>query len=290
MTQPYEVKKTSAGEERLVKYLRFCDFVIIWSLGGSAISLFAWRSVRVLGLALGFLMFGSVMKLGGVVVAYLVMSSRTPNDQIAPWIRQWTRTTCMFAGLAAVWVVVAGTNAERVLALVVALSCVMLFRRVGPIAIGEMGMRWGHSHATRVMFFPGFLGSELDVWLTAGWLVIAIVVRVSMPGLFRPSEQKVHADQLKMRVIAVVNAQNRYYRAHGSYSADIAELRRLGSALIDSLVIVTVDARSYRVVARDPRGVVSCGLWSARRIGERTPLQIEGAAAEQLVCWSEPKS
>ena len=111
-------------------------------------------------------------------------------------------------------------------------------------------------------------------------------MRVSLPSLFRPSAQKVSADQLKMRVLAVVNAENRYHRVHGSYSSDVVELRRLGTSLIDSLVVVTADDRSYRAVARDPGGRVSCGLWSAARFGEQTPLQIEGAGMDQLVCWT----
>ncbi|MGH7520328.1 MAG: hypothetical protein ACREMI_03520 [Gemmatimonadales bacterium] len=130
------------------------------------------------------------MKLAGVIVAYLLMSSRTPNADIAPWIRRWTRTASGIAGLAALW----------------------------------------------------------------------------------------------------VNAESRYHRAHGSYSDDIAELRRLGSSLIDSLVVVAVDARRYRAIATDPGGRVSCGLWSAARIGERTPLQIEGAGAGELVCWTPSDS
>lgn len=277
----------SLGEERLVKYLRFCDAVIIWSFGASAISMFGFHSVRVLGLALGFVTFGSVIKLGGVIVAYVVMSSRTSNAEIAPWIRQWTRAACVITGLAAVYAIVAAPDLViRLLALVGFVVCVRLFRRVGPLAIGEKGTGWGHSHATGVMFFPGFLGPELDAWLTAGWLVIAIGVRVSMPSLFRPSEQKVHADQLKMRVLAVVNAQNRYHREHGSYSSDVVALRRIGSSLIDSLVVVTADDKSYRVIARDPGGQASCGYWTVTRMGERTSLEIEGVGAGQLVCWT----
>jgi len=282
---------TSAGEERLERYLRFCDILIIWGIGSGGLYLFGWQTVTLRGLALGFLTFGSVLKLGGVMIAYLVMSARTPNAEIAPWIRQWTRTTCVIGGLAALWVLIAGPDApSRLLALLVGLVCVILFRRVGPLAIGELGARWGHSHATWWMFPRGFLGPTADAWLTAGWLVLAIVVRTSMPSLFRPSAQKVHADQLKMRVLAVTNAQSRYHREHGGYSSDLVELRRLGSSLIDSLVVVTADEKSYRAIARDPGGQVACGLWSATRFGERTPLQIEGTGPNNVICWSTSDS
>jgi hypothetical protein len=287
-TTSFDRTKRSVGEARLVQYLRLCDFVIIWGFGTSAISLFGYRSVTVLGLGLGCVTFGSVVKLTGVVIGYLVMSSRT-SDEIAPWIRQWTRTTCVIGGLAAAWALIAGPDtAVRLLGLVVAAACVLLFRRVGPLTIGELDQRWGETRATRWMF-PGAFGPALSAWLTAGWLVLALVVRVSVPSLFRASE-KVHPDQLKMRVLAVVNAESRYHRVHGSYSSDIVELRRLGSSLIDSLVVVKADDRSYRAVARDPGGRVSCGLWSAARFGERTPLQIEGAGMDELVCWTATDS
>ncbi len=289
-TTSFDRTKRSVGEARLVQYLRLCDFVIIWGFGTSAISLLGYRSVAVLGLGLGFVTFGSVVKLTGVVIGYLVMSSRTPNDEIAPWIRQWTRTSCVIGGLAAAWALIAGPDAAvRLLALVVAAACVLLFRRVGPLTIGELDQRWGETRATGWMFPAGF-GPALSAWLTAGWLVLAIVVRVSMPSLFRASEQKVNPDELRMRVLAVVNAENHYHRVHGNNSSDIVELRRLGSSLIDSLVVVTADDRSYRAVARDPGGRGSCGLWSAARFGERTPLQIEGAGMDELVCWTAPDS
>jgi hypothetical protein len=288
-TPSFDTTKRSVGEARLVQYLRLCDFVIIWGFGTSAISLFGYRSVTVLGLGLGFVTFGSVVKLTGVVIGYLLMASRTSNDKIAPWIRQWTRTTCVIGGLAAAWALIAGPDtAVRLLGLIVAAVCVLLFRRVGPLTIGELDQRWGEARATRWMFPAGF-GPALSAWLTAGWLVLALVVRVSVPSLFRASEE-VHPDQLKMRVLAVVNAESRYHRVHGSYSSDIVELRRLGSSLIDSLVVVTADDRSYRAVARDPGGRVSCGLWSAARFGERTRLQIEGAGMDQMVCWSATDS
>ncbi|HYT62740.1 MAG TPA: hypothetical protein VEL50_02500 [Gemmatimonadales bacterium] len=286
----YGISKTSVAEERLVRYLRVCDYLFYWGFGTGIVGVIGWRSVRVLGLGLGFMTYGAAAKLAGVVIAYLMMSSRTPNAEIAPWIRQWTRATSVIAFLAAMWALIAGPDSVvRLLALAVAVVCVLLYRRVGSLAIGDLGEQWGPATA-QGMFPLGSFGAEIGAWLTAAWLVLAIVVRVSMPSLFRASEQKVHPDELKMRVLAVVNAESRYHRVHGSYSSDIVELRRLGFSLIDSLVVVTADDRSYRAVARDPGGGVSCGLWSATRIGERTPLQIEGVAPDQLVCWTAPDS
>ncbi len=286
----YGVRRTSVGEERLVRYLRVCDYLFYWGFGTGVVGIIGWRSVQVLGLGLGFMTFGAAAKLAGAVIAYLLMSSRTPNDEIAPWIRQWTRVTSVITFLAATWALIAGPDsAVRLLALAVAVVCVLLYRRVGSLAIGDLGERWGPPTA-QGMFPLGSFGAEIGAWLTGGWLVLAIVVRVSLPSLFRPSAQKVSADQLKMRVLAVVNAENRYHRVHGSYSSDVVELRRLGTSLIDSLVVVTADDRSYRAVARDPGGRMSCGLWSAARFGERTPLQIEGAGMDRLVCWTAPDS
>jgi hypothetical protein len=286
----YGMTKTSIGERRLAGFLRLCDYVIYFGLSSSAFG-FVLRNVRVMGLTLVVVSLGAVVKLAGVIVAYLLMSSRTPNADIAPWIRRWARTASALAVLAALWAVIAAHDpATRLLGSVIALLSLLLFRRVGSLAIGELDAGWGSSESRQMFFFRGVFGPEIDALLAGAWLVLAIVVRVSMPSLFRPSEQTVHSDQLKMRVLAVVNAESRYRRAHGSYSDDIAELRRLGSTLIDSLVVVTVDARSYRAIATDPGGRVSCGLWSAARIGEQTPLQIEGAAANQLVCWTAPDS
>ena len=281
----YVVTKTSVGERRLAGFLRLCDYVIYFGLSSSAFG-FVMRNVRVLGLTLVVVSFGTVVKLTSVILAYLLMSSRTPNADIAPWIRRWTRTASVIAGLAALWAVIAAHDlATRLLAGVIALLALMLFRRVGSLAIGELG-DGGPSGAREMFFYRGVFGPELDALLACGWLVLAIVVRGSMPSLFRPSEQRVSTDQLKMSVIAVMNAQSRYRREHGTYSSDVAELRRVGSSLIDSPVVVTADDKSYRVIARDPGGQAGCGYWTVTRMGERTPLQIEGVGADQLVCWT----
>lgn len=285
----FDRTKTSVGEERLVAYLRVCNSVFYLGLAPGAAG-FAWSNVKVLGLGLAFVTGATAAKLAGVIIAYLVMSSRTPNAEIAPWIRRWTRGSSAFGVLAAVFALVAGQGlATRLIAVCVGVLFALLFRRVGSLTIAELSEGWGPS-GYRAVFLFAFFSPEIDAWLAGAWLALAIVVRVSMPSLFRPSEQKVHADQLRMRVLAVVNAESRYHREHGRYSSDIVALRRLGSSLIDSLVVVTADDRSYRAVARDPGGRVSCGLWSAVRIGERTPLQIEGVAAGQLVCWTPSDS
>jgi hypothetical protein len=288
-TKTFDRTTRSVGEERLVAYLRVCNYVFYLGLAPGAAG-FAWGNVHVLGLGVAFVTGAAAAKFAGVIIAYLVMSTRTPNAEIAPWIRRWTRTASVLATLAAVFALVAGQDfATRLIAVFTGVLSVLLFRRVGRLTIAELGEGLGPTGYGSVFRFSWF-SPEIDVWLAGAWLALAIFVRVSMPSLFRPSEQKVHPDQLKMRVLAVVNAESRYHREHGRYSSDIVELRRLGSSLIDSLVSVTADDRSYRAVARDPGGRVSCGLWSAARIGERTPLQIEGAAAGQLVCWTPSDS
>ncbi len=47
------VRRTSVGEERLVRYLRVCDYLFYWGFGTGVVGIIAWRSVRVLGLGLG---------------------------------------------------------------------------------------------------------------------------------------------------------------------------------------------------------------------------------------------
>jgi len=281
----YGRMKPSVGEERLTSYLRFCNYVLYLGLVPGAAG-FAWGNVHVVGLGLAFVTGATAAKFAGVIIAYLVMSTRTPNAEIAPWIRRWTRTASVLATLASLFALVAGQDlATRLIAVFTGVLSVLLFRRVGRLTIAELGEGWGPTGYGSVFWFALF-SPEIDVWLAGAWLALAIFVRVSMPSLFRPTEPTIPPDQLKMRLLAVAGAEHRYHTAHGSYSSDVAELRRLGSPLIDSLVVVTVDARSYRAIARDPSGRTSCGLWGAARIGERTPLQIEGAAAGQPVCWT----
>ncbi len=279
MTSP--VRKVSDGERRLAGYLRLCDYVIYVGLSGSAAT-FVFGALRVAGLSLAVVSFGAALKLAGVIVAYLLMSSRTPNADIAPWIRRWTRTASVLMGLAAVYALIAGHDAAtRLLAGAIMFFALLLYRRVGSVAIGELSEGWGPQGAQDMFLVRGVLGPELDAWLTGIWLAGAIVVRAAMPSAFQPAP--VSADGLRMRVLAAGTAELRYHTAHRTYSSDIAELRPFATGVIDSLVVVTVDGQGFRAIARDPRGTVTCGIWG----GETTGLRIAGAALLQTVCWRD---
>lgn len=279
----FGVPRTSDGERRLAGFLRLCDYVIYFGLSSSAAG-FAFQNLRVVGLTLAFVSFGAAVKLVGVIIAYVVMSSRTPNADIAPWIRRWTRTASVLMGLAALYALIAGHDLPtRMLAAVIALLSLLLFRRVGSLSIGELSLGWGPSSSQRMFLVQGFLGPELDAWLAGIWLAGAIIVRTTMPSAFEPAAAGV--EELRARVLQVSIAQHRYHRGHGSYSSDITELRRLDSPRIDSLVVVTVDGQSYRAIARDPRGTVTCGVWA----GAATSVRIPGAAEQQVICWNDTK-
>jgi hypothetical protein len=280
--------RTGVGERRLAGFLRLCDYVIYFGLSSSAAG-FAFERIRVVGLSLAFVSFGAAVKLIGVIVAYLVMSSRTPNADIAPWIRRWTRTASVIAGLAALYALIAGHDpATRLLAGVIALLSVLLFRRVGSLAIGELSEGWGPSGIRRMFLVRGFLGPELDAWLAGIWLVGAIVARVLVPGAFNKPPHNITQYDLKARVQRVYYAEQHYYQTNRRYSSDLIEIRPLVMPFMDSLVPVTiiVDALGYRAIARHPYDSSSCGLWGGSAL---TALKIEGAWEGQPVCWTEPK-
>ena len=269
------VTRRSPGEERLASYLLFCDRFTYFCLASTAI--FAFGVVRLMGLSLELVTYSTLAKIAGVIIAYLAMSSRIPNSEIAPWIRRWTRTASILLALASAWVVVASDSTVlKVGAAVAGLFCLLLYRKVGSLAIAELDA-WGPLSAQR-MFGFGLFGPELDAWVTGFWLASAIVLRTAMPSVYGPGS--VNVDDLKSRLLQVAIAEHRYHSAHGRYSSDLAELRALNPSVRDSLVRVTVDREGWRAVARDSRGSVSCGMW-----GGAPTLRIEGAQIGQTICW-----
>ena len=284
--------KPSEGEKRLEGFLRLCDVVIWLGLGSTVTGGYAWPNAKILGLGVSLVTVSATVKLAGVVLAFLVMSSRKTNDEIAPWIRRWTRTASVFIALIALYVIVAVPSiVVRIGAVLVIWWSVRLRRRAGPISIADLGAGWTSPEGSGILArgtnilggLRGTWGPELDALLTGAWLVGAIVVRSIMPGAFQP--RIADPNELKIRLFEVVQAERRYYAAHRSYSSDVAELGRLGFRGIDSLVSITVEDAGYRALARDPRGRVSCGVWD----GATVRLRIEGTRPAEPTCWEDRK-
>jgi hypothetical protein len=279
------ITRVSDGERRLAGYLRLCDYVIYFGLSSSAAG-FVFQNLRVVGLTLAFVSVGAVLKLGGVIVAYLVMSSRTPNADIAPWIRRWTRTASVLMGLAALYALIAGPDLPtRLLAAVIALLSLQLFRRVGSLTPGDLSEGWGPSASRRVFLVQGFLGPELDALLAGIWLVGAIVARLSVPAAFNNPPHNITQYDLKARVQRVYYAEQHYYQTNRRYSSDVIEIRPLAMPFMDSLVpvTITVDALGYRAIARHPYDSSRCGLWGGSAL---TTVKLEGVGEGQVVCWT----
>jgi len=288
----WDPMKTSEGERRLEGFLRLCDVVIWLGLGSTVTGGYAWPNATILGLGVSLVTVSATVKLAGVVLAFLVMSSRKTNDEIAPWIRRWTRTASVFIALIALYVIVAVPSiVVRIGAVLVIWWSVRLRRRAGPISIADLGAGWTSPEGSGILArgtnilggLRGTWGPELDALLTGAWLVGAIVVRSIMPGAFQP--RIADPNELKIRLFEVVQAERRYYAAHRSYSSDVAELGRLGFRGIDSLVSITVEDAGYRALARDPRGRVSCGVWD----GATVRLRIEGTRPAEPTCWEDRK-
>src|SRR6266540_124592 len=74
--------KRSEGEKRLEGFLRLCDVVIWLGLGSTVTGGYAWPNAKILGLGVSLITVSATVKLAGVVVAFLVMSSRKTNDEI----------------------------------------------------------------------------------------------------------------------------------------------------------------------------------------------------------------
>jgi len=284
--------KTSEGEKRLEGFLRLCDVLIWLGLGSTVTGGYAWPNAKILGLGVSLITVSATVKLAGVVVAFLVMSSRKTNDEIAPWIRRWTRIGSVFIALLALYVIVAVPDiVARIGAVAVIWWSVSLFRRAGPISIADLGAGWTSTEGAGILArgthvlggLRGTWGPELDALLTGAWLVGAIVVRSVMPSAFEP--RIADPNELKIRLFALVQAERRFYAAHRSYSGDVTELRRLGFTAIDSLVSITVEGPGYRALARDPRGRVSCGVWDGATVG----LRIEGTRPAEPTCWEDRK-
>ena len=284
--------KPSEGEKRLEGFLRLCDVVIWLGLGSTVTGGYAWPNAKILGLGVSLVTVSATVKLAGVVLAFLVMSSHKTNDEIAPWIRRWTRTASVFIALIALYVIVAVPSiVVRIGAVLVIWWSVRLRRRAGPISIADLGAGWTSPEGSGILArgtnilggLRGTWGPELDALLTGAWLVGAIVVRSIMPGAFQP--RIADPNELKIRLFEVVQAERRYYAAHRSYSSDVAELGRLGFRGIDSLVSITVEDAGYRALARDPRGRVSCGVWD----GATVRLRIEGTRPAEPTCWEDRK-
>jgi len=282
--------KRSEGEKRLEGFLRLCDVVIWLGLGSTVTGGYAWPNATILGLGVSLVTVSATVKLAGVLVAFHVMSLRHTNDEIAPWIRRWTRIASVFIALIALYVIVAlPAIIARIGAGMVILWSVRLFRRASPLSIADLGAGWTSPEAAGILArgthvlggIRGTWGPELDALLTGAWLVGAIVVRGVMPSAFEP--RIADPNELKIRLFAVVQAERRYYVAHRSYASDIGELQRLGFTAIDSLVSITVEGLGYRAVARDPRGHVSCGVWD----GATMELRIEGTRPAEPTCWED---
>lgn len=287
----YVILKRSVGEQRLREYLRLCDLVIFLGIGMTSAGGFVWHSVTVIGFGFGFITVGATVKLAGVIVAYLLMSSRGPSSEIPIWIRRYTRWTALFGALTAVYVFVSHPNsAVQVAAGVAALLCALLFLRVdvGTRAAWDMGV--GPSWAE--MRDPNLLGPKwgwgLNIWLTGICLAGAIVLRAAMPSAFKQPPHLISQYDLKARVQRVYYAEQRFYQANRRYSSDVIEIRPIAMPFMDSLVPVsiTIDAQGYRAVARHPYDSSSCGLWGGSAL---TTQRIEGAGEGQVICWGERK-
>lgn len=287
----YGILKRSVGEQRLLEFMRICDLVIFLGFGSTAAGGFVWDSVRVMGFGFGFIVVGATVKLAGVIIAYLLMSSRRPASETPIWIRRWTRTSSLFGALTALYVVVAHPNVGvQIAAGFAAFLCALLFIRVDAVTRGEWDMAVGPSWSE--MASPiGLLGPrwgwELNIWLTGICLAGAIVLRTVVPGAFKQPPHVVTQYDLKARVQRIYYAEERFFQTNRRYSSDVAEVRPLTLPTIDSLVPVsiTVDAQGYRAVARHPYDSSSCGLWGGSAL---TALRIEGAGQGQPVCWTKP--
>lgn len=284
----YGILKRSVGEQRLLEYLRLCDLVIFLGIGWTAAGGVVWQSVRVMGFGFGFITVGASVKLAGVIVAYLLMSSRGPASEIPIWIRRYTRWTGLFGALTGVYVFVSQTNgALQIAAGIAALLCALLFMRVDVSKRAEWDMGVGPSWAE--MRSPSQLGPkwgwELNIWLTGICLAGAIVLRTVMPSAFKKPPHNVTQYDLKARVQRVYYAEQGYYQTNRRYSSDLVAIRPMALPFIDSLVpvTITVDARGYRAVARHPYDGSSCGLWGGSAL---TTLKLEGVGEGQPVCWT----
>lgn len=284
----YGILRRSVGERRLLEYMRLCDLVIFLGIGFTAGGGFVWHSVRVMGFGFGFLTVGATVKLAGVIVAYLLMSSRGPASEIPIWIRRWTRWISLFGALTGVYVLVSHSNSSvQIAAGVAALLCGLLFMRVDVRTRAEWDMGVGPSWAE--VRSPSQLGPKwgwgLNIWLTGICLAGAIVLRAAMPSAFKTAPHPVSQYDLKARVQRVYYAEQRFYQTHRRYSSDIAEIHPLTMPSLDSLlpVSITVDAHGYRAVVRHPYESSTCGLWGGSAL---TALKIEGAGEGQPVCWT----
>lgn len=284
----YGILKRSVGEQRLLEYLRLCDLIIFLGIGWTAAGGVVWQSVSVMGFGFGFITVGATVKLAGVIVAYLLMSSRGPASETPIWIRRYTRWTGLFCALTAVYVFVSQSNgALQIAAGIAALLCALLFMRVDVSKRADWDMGVGPSWAE--MRSPSQLGPqwgwELNIWLTGICLAGSIVLRTVMPSAFKKPPQPISQFDLKSRVQRVYYAEQRYYLANRRYSTDVVEIRPSALPFIDSLVPVsiTVDAQGYRAVARHPYDSSSCGLWGGSAL---TALRIKGAGEGQAVCWA----
>lgn len=286
------ILKRSVGEQRLLEFMRLCDLVIFLGIGSTAAGGFVWDSVRVMGFGFDFIAVGATVKLAGVIIAYLLMSSRRPAAEIPIWIRRWTRTSSVFGALIGLYVFVAHPNVGvQIAAGLAALLCALLFIRVDAVTRGEWDMAAGPSWAemaSPIALLGPRWGWELNIWLTGICLAGAIVLRTVVPSAFKKPPHRVTEYDLKARVQRVYYAEQRFYQANRRYSSDVAEIRPLALPLMDSLVPVsiTVDPQGYRAVARHPYDSSSCGLWGGSAL---TALKIEGAGQGQPVCWTQPK-
>jgi hypothetical protein len=272
--------------------MRICDLVIFLGLGSTAAGGFVWHSVRVLGFGFGFIAVGATVKLVGVIIAYLLMSSRSPTSAIPIWIRRWTRTSSVFGALTALYVVVAHPNvAVEIAAGFAALLCALLFMRVDSVTRGEWDMgagpSWAEMASPIAQLGPAW-GWELNIWLTGICLAGAIVLRTVMPSAFNKPPHNVTQYDLKARVQRVYYAEQRYYQTNRRYSSDVVEIRPLAMPFMDSLVpvTITIDARGYRAVARHPYDSSSCGLWGGSAL---TTVKLDRVGEGQPVCWTGEK-
>jgi len=288
----YGILRRSVGEQRLLEYMRLCDLVIFLGIGSTAAGGFVWDSVRVIGFGFDFITVGATVKLAGVIIAYLLMSSGKPASETPIWIRRWTRTSSVFGVLIGLYVLVAHPNVGvQITAAFAALLCALLFMRVDTVTRGEWDMAAGPAWAGMASPFallgPPW-GWELNIWLTGICLAGAIVLRTVMPAAFKTPPHPVTQHDLKSRVQRVYYAEQRFHQTNRRYSTDIAEIRPIAMPSLDSLlpVSITVDAQGYRALVRHPYESSTCGLWGGSPL---TALKIEGAREGEPVCWTEAK-
>jgi hypothetical protein len=288
----YGILRRSIGEQRLLEFMRLCDLVIFLGIGSTAAGGFVWNSPRVMGFGFGFIATGAIVKLAGVIITYLLMSSRRPPSEIPIWIRRWTRTSSVFGALTALYVLVAHPNvAVEIAAGFAALLCALLFMRVDVKTRGEWDMAAGPSWdemASPIARLGPAWGWELNIWLTGICLAGTVVLRAVMPDAFKEPPHIIAQYDLKARVQRVYYAEQRYYQTNRRYSSDLVEIHPLALPFMDSLVpvTITIDARGYRAVARHPYDSSSCGLWGGSALSS---VKLEGVGEGQAVCWPREK-